>query len=79
MSALRDLLSDPDRLALARALVADMPGVVVAKVPQEMAWWEAPNPIGRRSADAWADGFNAAIAAFISAGSATHQPKEDGA
>ena len=60
-----------DRLALARALVADMPGVVVAKVPpadvapdEEYGLTEFRK--GRRV------GYNAAISAIITAGSATH-------
>lgn len=62
--------SAPDRLALARALVADMPGVVVAKVPDAIRYTaisiDAPtNP------PSWIAGFNAAISAIITAGSAT--------
>ena len=69
-------LPDNKRLALARALVADMPGVVVAQVPD--AWLvpaekNTPYNKGRRR------GWNDFRTELISAGSATHQPKEDGA
>ena len=62
-----------DRLALARALVADMPGVVVAQMPD--AWLvpaekNTPYNKGRRR------GWNDFRTELISAGSATHQPKE---
>ena len=55
-----------DRLALARALVADMPGVVVAQVPDKRGQSAFGEPDYFR-----ATGWNAAIAAIITAGSAT--------
>ena len=57
-----------DRLALARALVADMPGVVVAQVPD--AWLvpaEKNTPYNKGRRRGWND-FRTAI---ITAGSAT--------
>ena len=74
LDALRAMTA-PDRLALARALVADTPGVVVARVPD--AWLvpaekNTPYNKGRRR------GWNDFRTELISAGSATpHQPKED--
>lgn len=72
--------SVPDRLALARALVADMPGVVVAAVPpkRETRVVEAmPGGFVQAITSTYDAGFNTAITAFISAGSATPpQPKE---
>ena len=61
-------MSAPDRLALARALVADMPGVVVAQVPD--AWLvpaEKNTPYNKGRRRGWND-FRTAI---ITAGSAT--------
>ena len=76
VAGLLDGLTDAEKLALCRALVADLPGVVVAKVPD--AWFapaEKNTPYNKGRRRGWND-FRTAI---ITAGSATpSQLREDG-
>ena len=55
-----------DRLALARALVADMPGVVVARVPDPIDYIDADE-----CEEQYQMGHNDCRTAIITAGSAT--------
>ena len=65
MAAIQD--AEPaSRFRYSRALVADMPGVVVAKVPDK----RSPSAFGEPDYFR-ATGWNAAISAIITAGSAT--------